>query len=144
MQTRNLLTAAGAGTLYFLIMFAIGFVLGTLRVLVIIPAIGAVGAVIVELPVMLGLSWVTSHRLTRTRPGLSDAPSRLTMGATAFALLILAELVLSLTLFARSPAEFQDELGTPHGLIGLAGQVAFALIPWAQLVIATRRDFRRG
>ena len=51
------------------------------------------------------------------------------MGAVAFALPMLAEVTLSVTAFGRSPTDFANDLTTPHGLVGLGGQVLFALIP---------------
>jgi hypothetical protein len=51
------------------------------------------------------------------------------MGAVAFAWLMLAEVLLSVTLFNRSMNEYIDALTTPEGLLGLGGQVLFGLIP---------------
>ncbi len=47
-----------AGVLYFGLVFALGFILGTLRVLVLEPRLGSTGAVLLELPVMLAASWL--------------------------------------------------------------------------------------
>ena len=49
--------------------------------------------------------------------------------AVAFALLMGAELTLSLTAFDRSFTDCARYLATPHGLTGLAGQLVFALMP---------------
>ena len=51
------------------------------------------------------------------------------MGAVAFALLMLAEVLLSALLFKRSLNELAQGLLTPQGMLGFAGQVLFALIP---------------
>ena len=50
-----------AATAYFAIVFGIGFVLGTARVLVIIPRIGELAAVLLEVPVMLATSWFAAR-----------------------------------------------------------------------------------
>ena len=47
-----------AAAAYFGIVFALGFVLGTLRVLVLAPTLGSTEAVLVEIPVMLTISWI--------------------------------------------------------------------------------------
>ena len=49
--------ATTAGTLYAIIVFLIGFILGTVRVLLVVPHLGETTAVIVEAPIMLAGSW---------------------------------------------------------------------------------------
>lgn len=118
-----------AGVAYFAIVFAAGFALGTMRVLFVAPHLGELPATLLELPIMLGISWLVCGSLLsrfevppRTRP-------RLTMGALAFGLLMLAELVLSLTLSGRSIDDYAEALTTPQGALGLAGQILFGLMP---------------
>jgi hypothetical protein len=54
------------------------------------------------------------------------------MGATAFALLMLAETLLAYIAFGRPVAAQIADLGTPQGTLGLAGQVVFGLLPVIQ------------
>ena len=54
---------------------------------------------------------------------------RLAMGAVAFGLLMLAEVMLSVALFGRPMNDFVQGLTTLHGMIGLGGQVLFGLMP---------------
>jgi vacuolar-type H+-ATPase subunit I/STV1 len=120
-----------AGLAYFAIVFAAGFVLGTIRTLVLVPRIGAVAAVLVELPLMLAIAVVVCRWLVSR---LAVSPSfgpRLVMGVVAFVLLMAAELALSILLFAGTVDGFIAALGTPAGALGLAGQVAFAAMPMA-------------
>jgi len=121
--------AIRAGITYFAVVFAAGFVLGTARVLLLAPRLGELLATVLELPFMLGISWVACGKLIAHFQVPPSAEPRLTMGAIAFALLMLAELLLSLTLFNRSMNEYVAALGTPQGLLGLAGQVLFGLMP---------------
>ena len=114
---------------YFGIVFAAGFALGTLRTLVLAPRFGALWAVLLELPVMLVISWWACGRVVTRFEVPPRFGSRAAMGAIAFAFLMLAELALSVSLFGRSTSEYAADLMTPHGLVGLGGQVAFALIP---------------
>lgn len=120
---------AEAGAAYFAIVFAVGFALGTVRTLFLAPRFGEQLAVVIELPIILGASWLACAWVLRRWHVAASVGSRLTMGAVAFALLIIAEVTLSLTAFDRSLIDYFRELTTPHGLIGLAGQIAFALMP---------------
>lgn len=113
---------------YFAGIFALGFVLGTIRVLWLVPALGENAAVLAELPVMLAASWLWARRVLRRQP-LASRSAALAMGCLAFALLLLAELALGLTLFGQSAGEWLAALGHLPGSLGLAGQVLFALMP---------------
>jgi len=124
--------AAAAGAAYFLILFLAGFMLGTLRVLVIAPRLGDVLAVLLELPLMLAASWLVCRSLIRRMAVPADSVSRLLMGLTGFVLLMLAEVALSLFGFGRSLGMQLAALNQPAGLIGLAGQIAFGAIPLLQ------------
>jgi len=109
--------------------FALGFVLGTLRVLWIAPALGLVEATALELPVILGASWVASGWLVR-RFALTPGGEALAAGGLAFALLMAAECTLAGVLSGETPGEWLASLAEPHAVLGLAGQVVFALLPW--------------
>ena len=120
--------ALAAGALYFGVAFAAGFVLGAVRELAVAPALGRTAAVVVEVPVMLALTFVTARLIVRQMqvPGTTAAP--LVMGASAFALLMAAEAALSLAL-GRTLAEHWASYRTAPGLIGLMAQALFALFP---------------
>ena len=49
--------ATKAGALYAIVVFSIGFILGTIRVLLVAPRQGETTAVIIEAPIMLAASW---------------------------------------------------------------------------------------
>lgn len=66
------------------------------------------------------------------------------MGALAFGFLMLAELALSVGLFGRSINEYARDLTTLRGLVGLGGQVVFALIPLLRLTIESPEDGPRA
>jgi hypothetical protein len=118
-----------AGLLYFLAVFAIGFVFGTLRVLVIIPRIGELAAVLVELPMMLALAWPICGALIRRCAVPPGMVPRFVMSAIAFAMLMVAELVLAVWLFGQTPQQPWASFYAPATQLGLAGQVLFALFP---------------
>jgi hypothetical protein len=118
-----------AGAVYFLVVFAIGYGLGTLRVLIVIPRIGETAAVLIEAPLMLTASWAAcGYCLHRFAVGPAAA-ARVVMGASAFVLLMAAEFTLAVLVFGKTPAAFVAGLANVPGGIGLAAQVAFGLMP---------------
>ena len=122
-----------AGIAYFAAVFLAGMLLGTVRTFVLQPRIGAIAAVLVELPAMLAVSWLAcgwAIRLFRV-PALSG--KRLAMGAFAFLLLMGAELALALYAVGVSAAGHLAGYGEPDRAIGLAGQIAFAAFPSLRL-----------
>jgi hypothetical protein len=121
--------ALKAGAIYFALMFAIGCVLGSVRVLLVAPRLGEVRAVLLELTVMLGLSWVVVGWLVRRFAVPRKLGARLAMGILAFVLLIAAETVLAAFGFRRTLAEQAASYETVAGAMGLAGQMLFALFP---------------
>lgn len=119
-----LLLAAAA---YTATVFAAGFVLGAIRVFLLAPQVGALTAVLLELPLILAVSWAAAGRVLLRWPVASGgAPALLAMGALALALLLGAEAALA----AATGRSFLAVLVTPEGLIGLGGQLLFALFPW--------------
>ncbi len=113
---------------YFAIVFVAGFVLGTIRTLIIAPQTGELTAVAMELPLMIAISWwacgVVVHRL---KPA-SEVPSRLAMGLIALALLLVAEVAVSLGLGLTLRQHVALYATTPVQL-GLFGQLLFVLFP---------------
>ena len=131
--------ALRAGAAYFAIVFVLGFVLGTVRVFWLVPAIGALPAVAIELPIMLAASWLVCARLLRRFAVPHAIAARLVMGCSAFVLLMLAEFALATVAFGQSPAAFIAEFREPHALLGFLGQIGFALMPWLQRGRANHR-----
>ena len=127
--------AAFIGFWYFLIVFAAGFVLGTIRILVLEPSLGDTVAVIAEGPIILTISWLVCRWLIGKFGVAARRAPRLTMGMTAFALLLLAETGLAIGLFGRSLTDHFQSYGEPANAIGLAGQIAFGLFPFIQMVL---------
>lgn len=113
---------------YFAGVFALGFVLGTVRTLWLAPALGPLAAVAVELPLMLLASAWLCARILRRAP--LSARAALGMGALALAWLLVAEAALSYLLAGRNLWQHLALYSEPAHLLGLAGQVVFALLPW--------------
>lgn len=131
--------ALAACVSYFVIVFACAFALGALRVSWIAPRLGAILAVSLEAPVLLGISWIASRWCLyrfKIRPTVAWG---LAIGAGAFALLMAAEYGFAVVILGRSPAEYLAGFTTAAGLVGLSAQIAFALIPLAQILMTRGR-----
>jgi hypothetical protein len=121
-----------AGLLYFVMVFSLGFLLGTVRVLVLIPRLGELVSTCIELPIILSAAWLASDWLITRLQVSSQWWTRLSMGLIAFGLLMAAELALSVWLVGNTVQEHFAAYGTLPHAIGLAGQAVFALIPLIQ------------
>jgi hypothetical protein len=117
-----------AAALYAVVAFAAGFVLGAVRVALVAPRFGPLAAVALETPLMLAVSWLACGLALRRFP-VHGRRQSLAMGAVAFGLLMAAELALGVLAFGQTPAGFLRALVQPPGALGLAAQLAFALLP---------------
>ncbi len=115
------------GLIYFAVVFGAGFALGVLRVLVVVPRLGETRAVLLELPVILTLAWFLSRRLIRRLAG--GLATRAAMAACAMLLVLAVEYGLALLAPGARPVELMRHWTSLPGLLGLAGQVFFALMP---------------
>jgi hypothetical protein len=126
--------------LYFALTFAVGFILGAFRMMVVVPRVGEVVAVLIECPLILLASFFIARWVVARYAANAGAGRRLSIGLIAFALLMCAEFLMSV---ARgiSPREYADSLFRTAGAIGLAGQIGFALIP---LIVEPKVPGARG
>lgn len=124
--------ALQAGLIYFLGIFALGFVLGTIRTIIIIPRIGALAGVLLEIPIMLLASWFFCRRLI-TRFSIARETKYLFMvGGSAFFWLMIAEVFVSVFVFKQPWSEYLENLKTISGALGLLAQIIFGCIPLLQ------------
>lgn len=123
------------GLTYFALVFALGFLLGTLRTILVPDAAGGgrLLGVLIELPVMLIASWLSCGYVVRRFEVAPTVPSRAVMGGTAFGMLLFAELVTGALLSGRTPGEHFSLYRDPSYALGLAAQIAFALMPLVQM-----------
>jgi hypothetical protein len=133
---RSWSTWLSAGFAYAVSVFTVGFALGTVRVIVLVPRFGATKSVLLEAPVILAASWLLSKVTTQRLQVPPDRASRAMMGGAAFGFLMCLELAVSLFVFKQPPSDFLFEYGTVPGMIGLAAQLSYATFP----VIQARRS----
>ena len=84
-----------AGAVYFALVFAAGFVLGTIRTLWIVPRLGVRTAEVTEAPIMFGISILAARWVVRHVQVSPLRSKRLAMGYIALGLMLVAEFTLS-------------------------------------------------
>ncbi len=114
--------------LYFALTFAVGFVLGSIRVPLLVPRVGEVAAVLIEAPFILLASFLIARWVIGRFAPDAGAARRLLIGVLAFAMLLSTEVLMS-WLRGIAPREFVASLFKTAGAIGLACQVLFAIMP---------------
>ena len=87
-----------SSAVYFAIVFGAGFVFGMVRVTWLVPTVGVRVAELTELPLMLTVVFFAARWIHRRFLAERDPRSRLIVGVTALALLLLAELILGVLL----------------------------------------------
>ena len=122
-----------AGVAYWAVIFALGFMLGTVRTVWGAQALGETRFILIEVPIMLTASWLAARRMVR-RFAVTSTGAAAGMGALAFALLMLAELTLTGALAGSGEAwgamrDWAGSLLHPPGIYGFAGQIAFGVMP---------------
>lgn len=127
-----------AAIVYFAIVFAAGFMLGTLRVMVLEPQMGRASAVLAELPFMLVISFVVCRFVVKWCAVPERFLQRFAMGALALLLLIAAEIVVAMTLGAESLGTALVQMTDQANWAGLAGQALFGVMPVLILVRRAR------
>jgi hypothetical protein len=121
------LTSAAA---YFGIVFTVGFVLGALRVSLLVPRIGARWAELAEMPLMFIAIALAAGWIVR-RSASPMTPRRwLLVGALALLLLLAVELLLAVVLAGRGIGDYIASRDPVSGAVYLAMLVVFAAMPW--------------
>jgi hypothetical protein len=128
-----MLAACIMGLRYYAIIFGLAFALGIAKTLVVAPRLGAMAAVLLEVPIIVAVSWAVARRLLG--PHFFTLAQRAAMGATAFMLTMVSEVILAEVLRGQSVIGWATDVLTPLGLTGLAGQIAFAVVP----IVAAQR-----
>jgi hypothetical protein len=116
-----------AGVAYGVIGFGFGFAFGIVRTMLVAPALGAFVAVAIETPLMLAACAPLALWCLR-RWGIAAPFAAIAMGLAAFAALMVCEGLFALAL-GQAARVFFAAMARPEGLLGLAGQITFALLP---------------
>lgn len=124
-----------AGALYFAAVFIAGFVLGTIRTLLIVPRFGVRTAELMEAPIMfvvtiLAASWGAQRLRLQTA-----LLGRLGVGLVGLVLLLIAEFAVALWARKLTVSEYLASRDPVAGAVYLALLVIFAIMP---LLVARR------
>ena len=123
-----------ASFLYFALVMGAGFLLGSVRVLFVVPHLGERWAELAEMPIMAMVIVVAAGYILRRYPEVQTRGRALVVGFTALALSVSAELVLAVVLQSQSLAEYLASRDKISGSVYLVMLVAFALMPRLRLV----------
>lgn len=132
MQTGKIVRLALA---YCAIVFAAGFLLGTVRVLWVVPRVGERWAELAETPVMVAASWLAARGLFRGS-GLSRGEA-VGAGVLALGALVAVEVAVVLRVRGLSWTEYLASRDPVSGTVYLLALLAFAAMP--ALVLARSR-----
>jgi hypothetical protein len=124
-----------AGALYFALVFGAGFVLGTIRVLWVVPSLGTRTAELMETPIMFAVIILAPRWVVR-RPAVPYLPfQRLAVGLVALGLLLVVELTVVLWLQGLTIGEYIASRDPVAGTVYVVMLVVFAVMP---LLVARR------
>jgi hypothetical protein len=118
-----------ASLVYFALTFGAGFVLGPLRILFLVPRVGARTAELIEMPVMVGITWLAARWVTQRFSVPPQRGPRLGMGVMAGALLLLAEFTLVLRLRGITLEEYFATRDPVSGAAYYAAVLLLMLMP---------------
>jgi hypothetical protein len=126
------------GIVYCAIVFTAGFVLGTIRTLLLLPRVGERAAELIEAPIMLVIVMLAASRLVRSASPPMPPSAWLAAGLVALGLLLSIELTVVLQLRGLTLTEYVAGRDAVAGTVYLASLGFFALAPWLRARLGVR------
>ena len=117
------------GVLYFSIVFAAGFALGTIRILLVVPRLGTRTAELMETPVMVLVSVLAARWIVRRLALPPVLSRRVGIGLVALCLLLIAEFALVLWLRNLTITEYFASRDPVAGTAYMIALFVFAVMP---------------
>lgn len=118
------------GIIYFLLVFGTGFVLGTVRVLLIVPHVGHQAAELLEMPLMLLATVLAARWITRRFPEPRTNAARLAIGGIALGLMLAGELAVGIGLRGMTASDVILNRDPVSGTAYYVSLLLFAAMPW--------------
>jgi hypothetical protein len=128
-----------AGVIYFLLVFAVGWVLGPIRELWVVPRFGRMIGVFLEAPIMLIAMIISARWVIRRFDVPGTLRTTISMGLVAVGILTVAEIAGVLWVRRLSLQEYLGSLVTAPGVISLIMFLLFAAMP----TLVTRIGYSR-
>jgi hypothetical protein len=118
--------------------FGAGFLLGPIRVLWLAPQVGDRTAELIEAPIMLLVILATARWIV-SQKSLNHHRSRLLVGVTASALVLVADLAVGVFLRELTPSQVFLDRDPLAGAVYHALIILLALAPWAMGICGLSR-----
>ena len=118
-----------ASLLYFALVFGAGFVLGPIRILWLVPRVGTRTAELMEMPIMLAVTFLAARWTVRRLDVPPTTSSRRGMGCLALGLMLMAEFTLVLTLRGLTIREYFASRDAVSGTAYYLSLLLFAVMP---------------
>ncbi len=118
-----------AGVLYFAAVFAVGFVLGTIRTLWVVPRLGVRAAELIEAPIMLAVSILTARWVVQRLGFPAGLLRRLASGVVALGLMLLVEFTFVLWIRGLTMRQYMATRDPVSGAVYFLTLGAFAVVP---------------
>lgn len=129
-----------AALVYFALVFGSGFVLGTIRVLWLVPAVGIRTAELLEMPVMLTVIILSARWVVQHFSMPYTAPSRLGMGGIVLALILALDFTVVLWIRGLS---FGQCIESFDPVAGMAYFVMLGVCAVMPLLVARRESYKK-
>lgn len=120
----------GIAAAYFGIVFGAGFLLGSVRVIFLVPRFGERVAELAEMPFMFGVIYFAAGYVVSRFRTCVGPRGWAGVGVVALSLLILAELLLAAVLTGRGVGEYIAARDPVSGGVYLGMLLVFAAMPW--------------
>lgn len=135
------MTMSRAGLRYFALVFGAGFVLGAIRVPLVVPRLGERLAELIEMPFLLAAIVVAARHVVGRFAAPPSRTTLLGLGFIALGLLIAAEVALAVVLARQSLRQYIASRDPVSFGVYLAMLLLFALMPY---ILGRRRVDREG
>ena len=119
-----------AAITYFGLVFGAGFLLGLIRVPLLVPRLGERWAELLEMPVMLLVTWWASRFVMQNFSDMTTRKAWLGAGSAALGLLLCAELLIVIVLQQQSVSAYLASRDPVSGTVYLLMLVLFGTFPF--------------
>jgi len=127
-----------AGAIYFFLVLGAGFVLGSIRVLLILPRVGERTAELMEMPIMLLVTILAARYVSRRLVNPAIGSRLVAVGFAALGLLLAAELTFVFVLRGLTIREYLASRDPVAGTVFALMLLVFAVMPYLVSNVALR------